>query len=207
MIGIDNVIDGKFSLGEAGIELAKQSTSLSKNIWLARLHVLITVMSTVGRRCVMPVDLEQAIITKHVYRITCNQSLVNPYYLMNCLRGSKSVVDQINAAIRGVTRLGINGGILKTLEIPVPPLVEQTEIVRRVEALFALADQIEARYKKAKAHTDRLTQSILAKAFRGELVPQDPNDKPAEELLKQIHAEKQKVTSQKASQRSKGEQQ
>ena len=49
---------------------------------------------------------------------------------------------------------------------------EQHEIVRRVEALFALADQIETRYQKAKTYVDKLTQSILAKAFRGELVPQ-----------------------------------
>ncbi len=55
--------------------------------------------------------------------------------------------------------------------IAVPPLAEQQEIVRRVEALFKTADALEARYLKAKAHVDKLTQSILAKAFRGELVP------------------------------------
>jgi len=64
--------------------------------------------------------------------------------------------------------------------------VEQQEIVRRVEVLFALADQLEARYAKAKAHVDKLTQSILAKAFRGELVPQDPNDEPVSVLLQLI---------------------
>ncbi|MBA4392184.1 MAG: restriction endonuclease subunit S [Desulfobacca sp.] len=62
-------------------------------------------------------------------------------------------------------------------------------MIRRVEELFALADRIETRYQKAKAHVDKLTQSILAKAFRGELVPQDPNDEPASELLKRIKAE------------------
>jgi type I restriction enzyme S subunit len=66
------------------------------------------------------------------------------------------------------------------------PLAEQQEILRRVEALFVLADQIEARYAKAKAHVEKLTQSILAKAFRGELVPQDPKDEPAEALLRRI---------------------
>jgi type I restriction enzyme, S subunit len=70
--------------------------------------------------------------------------------------------------------------------IAVPPLAEQQEIVRRLEALFVLADQIEARYAKAKAHVEKLTQSILGKAFRGELVPQDPNDEPASVLLERI---------------------
>lgn len=75
---------------------------------------------------------------------------------------------------------------------PLPPLEEQKEIVHRVEALFKVADQIEGRYKKAKAYVDKLTQSILAKAFRGELVPQDPKDEPASELLNRIKNEKLK---------------
>ena len=49
------------------------------------------------------------------------------------------------------------------------------------------------RYKKAKAYVDKLTQSILAKAFRGELVPQDPNDEPAEKLLERIKEERGKM--------------
>ena len=76
------------------------------------------------------------------------------------------------------------------MPVPVPPPAEQQEIVRRVEALFALADQIEARCVKAKSHVEKLTQSILAKAFRGELVPQDPTDEPASILLERIKAQK-----------------
>ncbi len=69
-----------------------------------------------------------------------------------------------------------------------PPEVEQTEIVRRVETLFAFADRLEARLQAAQTAADRLTPSLLAKAFRGELVPQDPNDEPASELLKRLAA-------------------
>jgi len=62
-----------------------------------------------------------------------------------------------------------------------------------VEALFKIADGIEERYNKARTYVDKLTQSILAKAFRGELVPQDPNDEPASELLKRIKEKKAKT--------------
>jgi type I restriction enzyme, S subunit len=93
--------------------------------------------------------------------------------------------------------LGIGSGVkhlrvgdVEALTVPVPPLVEQHEIVRRVEALFKIADDIEKRYEKAKLHVDKLTQSILAKAFRGDLVPQDPSDEPASELLKRIQEER-----------------
>lgn len=74
-----------------------------------------------------------------------------------------------------------------------PPIDEQAEIVRRVEALFKIADRIEARYKAAHAQAQRLTPLLLAKAFRGELVPQDPKDEPASVLLERTAAERAKT--------------
>ncbi len=70
--------------------------------------------------------------------------------------------------------------------MPISPLGEQKEIVRLVDQYFAFADTIEAQVKKAQARVDNLTQSILAKAFRGELVAQDTNDEPADKLLERI---------------------
>jgi type I restriction enzyme S subunit len=71
-----------------------------------------------------------------------------------------------------------------------PDLDEQAEIVRRVESLFAFADRLEARLTQARSAADRLTPALLAKAFRGELVPQDPDDEPAAELLKRLQADR-----------------
>ncbi len=85
-----------------------------------------------------------------------------------------------------VTQTNINAEAIKNLPIPIPPIEEQQEIVRRVEALFAKADRIEAQYKNARQQVDRLTPALLAKAFRGELVPQDPNDEPASVLLERV---------------------
>ena len=79
---------------------------------------------------------------------------------------------------------------MRKIQLTYPPLAEQTEIVRRVEQLFAFADQLEAKVASAKTRIDHLTQSILAKAFRGELVPQDPNDEPASVLLERIKAQR-----------------
>lgn len=77
---------------------------------------------------------------------------------------------------------------LNALPIAVPPAQEIAEIVRRVETLFAFADRLEARLQAAQTAANRLTPALLAKAFRGELVPQDPNDEPAAELLKRLAA-------------------
>lgn len=90
----------------------------------------------------------------------------------------------------------INQKVLVTAPIDVPSKPEQHEIVRRVEALFKLADQLESRYQKAKAQVDKLQQSILAKAFRGELVPTEAklarhegrDYEPAAALLERIRA-------------------
>lgn len=87
-------------------------------------------------------------------------------------------------------RAKLTQGALLSLPIQVPPHQEQPEIVRRVEQLFAFADQLEAKVASAKSRIDHLTQSILAKAFRGELVPQDPNDEPASVLLERIKAQR-----------------
>lgn len=85
----------------------------------------------------------------------------------------------VNAAI-------INKSRLSMAPCPIPSLKEQAEIVRLVEKHFALADTLETHLQHAKQRIDNLTQSILAKAFRGELVPQDPNDEPADKLLERI---------------------
>ena len=92
---------------------------------------------------------------------------------------------------------GLNLQNIKDVTFALPSQEEQTEIVRRVEQLFAYADTIEQQAKAAKERVDNLTQAILAKAFRGELVPQDPNDEPAAELLRRLQAER--ATAPKAS--------
>ena len=64
------------------------------------------------------------------------------------------------------------------------------EIVRRVDALLAPAAPIQARLARARAQVDQVTPSLLARVFRGQLVPQDPNDEPTEKLLARIESTK-----------------
>lgn len=89
----------------------------------------------------------------------------------------------------------LNCDRVRELGFVLPPTEEQLEIVRRVEKLFDIADSLDAKYHKAFTRVDKIEQSILAKAFRGELVEPDPDDEPAEELLKRILEEKAKLES------------
>ena len=95
-----------------------------------------------------------------------------------------------NEQARGGAQPFLSLNLLNNLNFALPPLDEQAEIVRRVESLFAYADRLEANYNKARNQVDKLTPSLLAKAFRGELVPEDPNDESASELLARIAAPK-----------------
>lgn len=98
----------------------------------------------------------------------------------------------------GVAQQHFNVGSMKKMPICLPNLQEQTEIVRRVEQLFAYADTIEQQAKAAKERVDKLTQAILAKAFRGELTADwraaNPElisgDNSAAALLARIQAER-----------------
>ena len=102
---------------------------------------------------------------------------------------SKTLHDWLNKTSSAVVNAAIiNKSRLSIAPCPVPSIEEQTEIVRLVEQYFALADTLEKNLANAKQRVDNLTQSILAKAFRGELVPQDPNDEPADKLLERIKA-------------------
>jgi type I restriction enzyme S subunit len=97
---------------------------------------------------------------------------VSPEWVLYCLR-SDSGRGQIESLATGnqQSMRNIGQGSIRAIRIPIPPEDEQREIVRRVEALFNMADRIEARFTKACAQIDKLTPSLLAKAFRGELVP------------------------------------
>ena len=106
-------------------------------------------------------------------------------YLYWFLKSQTEVLRNLN---RGAAQPNLNTGIVKAIQLCLPPEKEQSEIVRRVETLFAFADRLEARLQAARTAAERLTPSLLAKAFRGELVPQDPADEPAAELLKRLAA-------------------
>ena len=132
---------------------------------------------------------QAAIYAGYLIRVRCTE-LLNPDFLTYCLNSPQGRHYCWQVKSDGVSQSNINAKKLAAFEFGLPPVEEQTEIVRRVEQLFAFADQLEARVAAAQERIDKLTQSILAKAFRGELVPQDPNDEPASVLLERIKAQR-----------------
>ena len=80
---------------------------------------------------------------------------------------------------------------MKSVSVPVPPLEEQRRIVAEVEERLSRIDALRASIERAQRRSQTLRAAILERAFRGELVPQDPTDEPAEALLARIRAERE----------------
>lgn len=169
------------------IGIRKTSPEIDLQFKRARLiagDLLLSIRGSVGRLIEIPPELEGANITQDTARLSISKRLVSRYVYFVLL--APDTQRRMAAAVRGVAVRGINIGDVRALQLPVPAHQEQVEIVRRVDALFALADQIEARATAARALAQRLSPLVLAKAFRGELVPQDPDDEPASKLLDRV---------------------
>ena len=91
--------------------------------------------------------------------------------------------------LTGTTRLKLNQSTMRKIPVPLPSLPEQKQIVSELEQHLSVADEIEATLDAELKRAERLRQSILKQAFSGKLVPQDPNDEPAEVLMARIKAE------------------
>lgn len=89
-----------------------------------------------------------------------------------------------------VGQANVNGTKLAAMPIPLPPLEEQRRIVAELEQQLSLIDSLRAAVESAQKGSAALRRAILERAFRGELVPQDPNDEPASALLERIRAER-----------------
>ncbi|MCL5005140.1 MAG: restriction endonuclease subunit S [Acidobacteria bacterium] len=150
--------------------------------------VCITIAANIANSAIL---MYPACFPDSVVGVNPEDGLCRPEYLEFFIRTARADLDQFAPA---TAQKNINIEILNDVAIALPPFEEQNEIVRRVEALFKLADAIEKRVEAATKRADKLTQAILAKAFRGELVPteaelarRDGRDyEPASTVLKRI---------------------
>ncbi|GDX98650.1 hypothetical protein LBMAG48_10540 [Phycisphaerae bacterium] len=121
------------------------------------------------RVATVPRGLDGANLTQGTVRMRPSEVISGPYLAR--FLASEHAQAWMKQRHFGMSMPRINVEHARAIPVAVPPMAEQTEIVRRVDSLMKLADAIERRVALAQARADKLTQSILAKAFRGELVP------------------------------------
>lgn len=176
-----------FSIDPTFVDSSTHSTDLKRSIVKPSDVLMNIVGPPLGKVSIVPATYPEWNINQAIARFRAGDE-ISAAYLALCLRTEEVLSHAVSRAKATAGQFNLTLEICRELPLPVPPAEEQTEIVHRVEQLFAFADQLEAKVASAKSRIDHLTQSILAKAFRGELVPQDPNDEPASVLLERIQA-------------------
>jgi type I restriction enzyme S subunit len=125
----------------------------------------------VGKAGIVEQLEERTVFESKNIRLRLDQRLINPRFVNLFLMSEAARVMLADSSKQTVGMATVGQPQLRGLPLAVPPLAEQNEIVRRVEALFKLADGAEKRVAVATARADKLTRAILARAFRGELAP------------------------------------
>lgn len=155
----------------------------------------ITIAANIADTAILGID---ACFPDSIVAFSPDKSKCNVLFVKYLIDVNKS---NLEAFAPATAQKNINLKVLNELIFPFPLLEEQAEIVRRVEELFAFADRVEHAAQSALSRVNNLTQSILAKAFRGELTAEWRAANPelisgehsAEELLARIKAERAKV--------------
>ena len=125
-----------------------------------------------------------------IFRGRCAPS-VSPHFIQNCFatQGLRKDLEASAKSSAGHQRISLSD--LRSFCIPLPPLAEQRRIVAEAERRLSVIQQAAAAAVASLQRAERLRQSILKRAFAGELVPQDPDDEPASVLLERICAQRE----------------
>src|SRR4028119_775664 len=152
-------------------------------------------IGTLGKPVKLPLFLD--------YTLSANVILIQPisdfsisdwlFYFMK----SPFVEDMLASNSRATSQAAFGIKRIRLMPIPLPSLQEQKQILSKLECYLSTAKKLVSSHRMSCEQIDILNQSILAKAFRGELVPQDPNDEPASVLLERIRAEREKLDTNK----------
>lgn len=192
VLRIPNVQGGRIDLTDlksADFE-AKEISKLALNLGDVLVIRSNGSLDLVGRSAVVDASAAGMLYAGYLIRLRPNGRRIRPLYLQHFLSApqTRSVIERAARSSSGVNN--VNAQQLQALWIPLPDITAQDAAIGRVNATFAHADRIEAEATRAGALLARLESSILAKAFRGELVPQDDSDEPASKLLDRIRTQR-----------------
>jgi type I restriction enzyme S subunit len=164
-ISTDNLVVG----GVAHVQPPKNAEGSRTRVKCGDLLVTIT-GANVTKSARVDVDPGEAYVSQHVALVRPVDASVREFLYLWIISPQHGRAKLLEDAY-GAGKPGLNLDNIRELIVALPPPEEQHEIVRRVEALFKLADAIEKRVEAATKRADKLTQAILGKAFRGDLVP------------------------------------
>jgi len=185
--GQEQVISGDSQYGDYYIN--EEKYELLKSCSVKPFDVLISLVGTIGKVMVLPEKIEPGIINPRLIKISLDMNVYDPRFFKMYFE-SAFVKSMYRLDAHGATMDILNLSIIKNLPFALCSIDEQKEVVLKVDDILSQIDALEKWCSTELARSEMLRQSILKAAFSGELVPQDPEDEPASELLARIQAER-----------------
>jgi type I restriction enzyme, S subunit len=164
VLGIDNVVENEFRWTKSRC-IPEAKFAEMKRFVVFPGDVLVTIMGTVGRCSIAPEELPVCISTKHLCTVTLDRTKAHPRFIWGAFLHDASVKQQTRSVGKGAVMEGWNSTIIKRLRLRVPPLTLQKQFAARVSEIRA----VQAEQAASRRRLDDLFQSLLHRAFRGEL--------------------------------------
>jgi len=160
--------------------------------------------ATIGKCAFLPKieNHEKFLLSTNMMYVSTDPDHINIKYVYYYFQ-QKLILNYIRNSALGTAQPIFNYTTLKNFQIPIPIIDEQNFIVKKLDCIMLVIDENEVKLEKMFSMLSTLKQSILKRAFEGKLVPQDPNDEPAEVLLQKIKVEKEQLKQKQKVSRSK----
>jgi type I restriction enzyme S subunit len=171
VLGIENIGQGKFLMpNKIFITPEKAKTLVSFSV--RENDVIISRSGTVGEICLVPPQMANSIISTNLIKVSLDQKVINPKYFVFLFQGG-SVRQEVFNLCKGSSRAFLNQTILKSLRFPYCDLTEQNNVVEAIESRFGICEKFERDIDFCLQQTESLRQSILKKAFEGQLLREE----------------------------------
>ena len=160
LLGIDNVFPERFVPNYKRF-VSEKKAKLLKRFIIRPQDIIITIMGTVGRCCIAPDDIGEALSSKHIWTISFDKDLYSPYLACIQINYAPWVTNHFAKDMQGGIMTSIRSETLRTTYLPVPPIDEMQEIENRLRAISNDIDTLQIFHRKLLSQKTSIMQDLL----------------------------------------------